>query len=128
MRYPEVLCHQCLRLEHGNLPNAEDDLYTRIVTRPNFIKDNYERNEEQNPLSWRCVPFDTGRLENGPVAVANIERMRRVVSALGLDGARATTDELKACGGWLRCTLCEPGGPEEPVKRVYDWVAAVRLL
>ncbi|OJT13061.1 hypothetical protein TRAPUB_10388 [Trametes pubescens] len=50
--------------------------------------------------------------------------MRRVVSALGLDGARATTDELKACGGWLRCTLCEPGGPEEPVKRVYDWVAA----
>lgn len=128
MRYPEVLCHQCLRIEHGDLPNPEDDLYTRIITRPNFIKDRYAVNEEQKPLSWRCVPFDTGRLENGLVAVANIERMRRVVSALGLDAARATTDELKACGGWLRCTLCEPGGPEESVKRVYDWVAAVSLL
>ncbi|OJT02100.1 hypothetical protein TRAPUB_7433 [Trametes pubescens] len=124
MRYPEVLCHPCLRLEHGNLPHAEDDLYTRIVTRPNFMDDRYERNEEQKPLPCRCVPFDAGRLKDGPVAVASIERMRRVVSALGLDGARATTDELKACGGWLRCTLCEPGGPEEPVKRVYDWVAA----
>ncbi|KAL1948567.1 hypothetical protein VTO73DRAFT_12642 [Trametes versicolor] len=124
MRYPEVLCHQCLRVEHGDFPNPEDDLYTRIVTRPNFITNKYKRNEERERLTWRCKPFSLDRLIDGPVAVAHIERMRRVVSALGLDATRATTDELKACGGWLRCTLCEPGGPEAPVKHVYDWVAA----
>ncbi|EIW53474.1 uncharacterized protein TRAVEDRAFT_74785 [Trametes versicolor FP-101664 SS1] len=124
MRYPEVLCHQCLRIEDGDFPNPEDDLYTRIVTRPNFITNKYKRNEERERLTWRCKPFSLDRLIDGPVAVAHIERMRRVVSALGLDATRATTDELKACGGWLRCALCEPGGPEAPVKHVYDWVAA----
>lgn len=130
VRYPEVLRHPCLRLrpEAGNLPIAEDDLYTRIITRPNFINEKYELNEEQKPLHRRCMPFDADRLQNGPMAIVNVDRMRRVVSGLGLDAVRTTTDELKACGGWLRCTLCEPGGPEEPVKRVYDWVAAVSFL
>lgn len=128
VRYPEVLRHPCLRLEFGNLSIAKDDLYTRIITRPNFINEEYELNEEQKPLYRRCMPFDTGRLNDGPMAIVNVDRMRRVVSGLGLDVMRTTTDELKACGGWLRCTFCEPGGPEEPVKRVYDWVAAVSFL
>lgn len=125
MRYPAILNHRCLRRARVKIPSAPDDLYSRVLMQPTTDAEWLTRytNDENPPTS--DVPFDASRLKEGRAASAAIEHMRSIVSALGLDAKRATIDELKARGGWLRCTRCEPGGSEDPVKRVYNWEAAV---
>ncbi|OJT02943.1 hypothetical protein TRAPUB_6482 [Trametes pubescens] len=123
-RYPAILDHWCLRRAMAKLPSAQDDPYSRVVMHPTMDAEWLARIANHRDTIVSDVPFDANRLKEGPAAGAAIEIMRRIVLALGLDAKRATIDELKACGGWLRCTQCEPGGSKELVRRTYDWAAA----
>ncbi|EIW59858.1 uncharacterized protein TRAVEDRAFT_47159 [Trametes versicolor FP-101664 SS1] len=131
MRYPAILNHRCLRRAQLKIPSAQDDLYSRVLMQPTTRAEwlaLYYHADDENPPPTSDVPFDASRLKEGRAASAAIEHLRRIVSALGLDAKRATIDELKACGGSLRCTnsKCEPACSKGVVKRAYDWAAAFK--
>lgn len=126
MHYPSVFGHACFRFERTVLPGAEEDDYSRSITRVDFSYD--ELAELGKEKTQRNVPFDPSTLEDGPAAGTAIQRMRGIVSALGLDPARATVDDVKSCAGWLRCVRCRRAHKRMRYVYMYDWVAAVSPL
>lgn len=127
LQYPAILSHSCLRQTKltDRIPSTEEDLYARTVMQ---LSGSAECFVSRSRAIQSAKPFNTNCLEDGPAADDTIKRIRGIVSALGLSTERATIDEVEACGRWLRCTRCERGGSEKPLRRVYDWVAAVRCI
>lgn len=126
MHYPSVLGHTCFRRTATRLPCAEEDGYARSIARIDLSYGELAELEQRNGWTQHKAPFDASFLEDGPAAGTATQVMRGIVSALGLDPGRATVDDLKACGGWLRCVQCRQS--HKSMRYVYDWVAAVSPL
>ncbi|EIW59866.1 uncharacterized protein TRAVEDRAFT_47167 [Trametes versicolor FP-101664 SS1] len=122
MHYPSVLGHTCFRRTATRLPYAEEDGYARSIARVDLSYGELAELEQRNGWTQHKAPFDASFLEDGPAAGTATQVMRGIVSALGLDPGRATVDDLKACGGWLRCVQCRQS--HKSMRYVYDWVAA----
>ncbi|KAI0718029.1 hypothetical protein C8T65DRAFT_827821 [Cerioporus squamosus] len=113
MHYPEVLGHKCLRKPPpGAWHELPDDVYGRTATHCG------SNPEEVDPETF--VPFNLGHFAPEDVDV-NVEKMAKIVDALGLTSARATVQELKACDRRLRCKKCV-AAPD--LDYVYTWEAA----
>ncbi|OJT13655.1 hypothetical protein TRAPUB_9754 [Trametes pubescens] len=122
MRYPTILAHRCYRTEDcyrsGWYPAEEflkEDLYTRTAKTLGTYAVNSEfdilaRGDNSNVRTRVSFHLDEWGSCSGAVAM-----MRRIVSAMGLDPARATFAELERCDVWLRCTTCEMEAPDEVI-------------
>lgn len=129
MQYPAILHHACLRRGRRAFPSEEDDLLARTIMRLDLTAAGIRAYERMHGAASYCdVPFDVGMLEEGPAAPAAIGRMRRIVSALGLDPACATIGELKACTSRLYCSRCHASKVHRPNVHIHDWQSAVRPL
>ncbi|KAI0358164.1 hypothetical protein OH77DRAFT_1248023 [Trametes cingulata] len=113
MRYPAILAHDChdgcFRSRRVTKERFEaDDYYTRTVKSLRWSDANFKRLYLENYPERTHVPFHTAALEERILLVkAVVERMRKIVSALGLDPMKTTFEELEACETWLRCDACE---------------------
>ncbi|EIW59896.1 uncharacterized protein TRAVEDRAFT_71787 [Trametes versicolor FP-101664 SS1] len=127
MRYPAILKHHCFTGKdcfRTTIATAaeyfEDDLYTRSVKTMDSGREWEARMRERSPtaLSVVRVPFHIRGLARAKGARDVVNRMRRIVAAVGLDPARATIRDLERCGVWLRCVVCETHKPDDVV---YAW-------
>ncbi|EIW59899.1 uncharacterized protein TRAVEDRAFT_47201 [Trametes versicolor FP-101664 SS1] len=128
MRYPAILNHSCSRIEDCYRSGwyleedfLKEDLYTRTTkTLGTYAVDHESEIPGDDETSVRtCVPFHI-RQGGGRGVVA---RMRRIVSAMGLDPARATFEELERCDVWLRCNTCETDNPNNAIL-AHSWSSA----
>ncbi len=137
MRYPVVLSHAhsfsdatCMR--GTDLKDAaafrKQDVYTRTVQSLTWRKYEFEHLDEHPewPVSVH-TPFHVGGLAKRADAGAAVKGMRRIVTALGLDPARATFDDLERCDGWLRCVTCESDEPHANIWAL-SWRSAVSVF
>ncbi|RDX50886.1 hypothetical protein OH76DRAFT_1402102 [Lentinus brumalis] len=114
MHYPEVLGHKCLRkLPLCMWDEPPDDVYWRTAS-------HYGSNPEEIDLET-FAPFNVAHFAPKDVDV-NVEKMAQIVSALGLDSARATVQDLEACDRRLRCKKCVVAPDKD---HVYTWEAAL---
>ena len=114
LHYPEVLGHKCLcKPPPGGWHDLPDDVYSRTAMHYGSDPD------EIRPETFG--PFTVAHFDPDDVDV-NVEKMARIVEALGLDPAHATVQELKACEGRLRCKKCAATSSKD---YVYTWEAAV---
>ncbi|KAI0358165.1 hypothetical protein OH77DRAFT_1248169 [Trametes cingulata] len=114
MRYPAILAHDCWKrcFRSSRVTKEEfeaDDYYTRTVKSLHWSEAMFKDLQVVKYHSERAyVPFHIAVLEEHPKGVeAAVERMRKIVSALGLDPMKTTFEELDACETWLRCEACE---------------------
>ncbi len=110
LHFPDVLARDCMRHNPPFVfPNKEppqDDRWAKIARRPSEV-----------PFNLSNFKFRTPGIHVG------VERMRDIVTVLGLDPNRATYDELQRCDARVRCLDCVKLGKED---RIYSWQAAVR--
>ncbi len=135
MRYPTIFTHDCRWLHcfrGAKLKNAEalrqEDAYTRAV---HCLKmDAHELGElEKNPdlPVYIDAPFHLRELAGDSGAAIAVEGMRRIVSALGLDPARATFDDVERADVWLCCVTCETERPNDSIWAM-PWTRAVSFF
>lgn len=136
MRYPAILAHahhhsdvSCVRGATCKDAAAfrRQDVYTRTVQSLTWRKYEFEHLDEHP--DWKVyvpTPFHLDRLVRGATAGDVVEGMRRIVTALGLDPARATFDDLEQCDVWLRCVTCEMDEPHETIW-ARSWRSAVSV-
>ncbi|KAL1940717.1 hypothetical protein VTO73DRAFT_7758 [Trametes versicolor] len=133
MRYPTIFTHDC----HFNdcfrgaiLQNAEvfhqGDTYTRTVHSLKWGEFEFGRlGEKPNYAVFVDAPFHLDELADPSKAACAMQCMRRLVSALGLDPARATFDDLDRSDVWLRCVTCETARPSATIWAM-PWTRAYR--
>ncbi|EIW59897.1 uncharacterized protein TRAVEDRAFT_20163 [Trametes versicolor FP-101664 SS1] len=122
-KYPAILYHRCFTGPREGCYNTstyavkeylKEDLYTR--TTKTLVHMIYEESLLLcgDKFLSAHIPF---KLNDGdgrnPGDVVN--RMRRIVSAVGLDPTRATFEDLDRCDVWLRCVTCETEHPKDPI-------------
>ncbi|KAI0768073.1 hypothetical protein BD413DRAFT_614734 [Trametes elegans] len=101
MQYPAILGHECCRsfiCTGRTAPEAEEDLYGDASR---DVYKSWETMETDLPSQYGYgdqAPYNVACLDDGPLATGAIERMRRIVSALGLDPLHATVDEVNQFG------------------------------
>lgn len=123
MRYPAILYHRCFTGPREGCYNTstyavkeylKEDLYTR--TTKTLVHMIYEESLMLcgNKFLTAHIPFKLNDSDGrNPGDVVN--RMRRIVSAVGLDPTRATFEDLDRCDVWLRCVTCETEHPKDPI-------------
>ncbi|KAI0640754.1 hypothetical protein C8Q79DRAFT_1078974 [Trametes meyenii] len=126
LRFPALLAHNCacrMRTQrHESEWLTQKDEYTRIAMTLGWTETESVHYEYDDSCTVR-VPFNAGALPPPETAAEGIARMRRIVSALGLDPARATPDDLDRCDLWLRCTTCETARPNDDIF-MWTWSGA----
>lgn len=131
MRYPAILKHRCNRTEdcyrsgwYTKEEFLKEDLYTRTTkTLGTYVVDSESEILAHRENVRTRVPFHMGGWGPGGA----VARMQRLVSAMGLDPARATFEELERCDMWLRCTTCETEDPNNAIF-AHSWNSAVRFF
>ncbi len=134
MRYPTILCYANSRGRSSICRIArcmsaaefyKDDMYTRTVHALGWTS--WDFKQLSAPPAWGVamhVPFHLQWMAGPAEAARAVEGMRRIVSALGLDPARATFDDLERCDLYLRCVTCETIYTDNP-PWARSWRAAV---
>lgn len=135
MRYPTIFTHDCSFsncFRGAKLKNAEafrqEETYTRTVQSLNW--GSYEHDklmERPDDAVYLDGPFHLNELASRSEAACAVQCMRRLVSALGLDPARATFDDLERGDVWLRCITCETARPKSAIWAM-SWMRAVSLF
>lgn len=135
LRYPTVIKHHCFRgdcFRHARNYTIgtffEDDVYTRTVKSLDWTEFDLKQqlqskpdNELQINVPWQ-VRATGDRDKARTVLVVDI--MRRIVSASGLDPARALLEDLEQSDVWLRCVTCETQHPHNEILAM-SWKGAV---
>ncbi|EIW59876.1 uncharacterized protein TRAVEDRAFT_47178 [Trametes versicolor FP-101664 SS1] len=136
LRYPTVIKHRCFRgdcFRHARNYTIgtffEDDVYTRTVKSLDWTEFDLKQqlqskpdNELQINSPWQ-VRATGDRDKARTVLVVDI--MRRIVSASGLDPARALLEDLEQSDVWLRCVTCETQHPHNEILAM-SWKGAFR--
>ena len=122
--YPAVLGHPCSRSMNSLslLGLGVLDVYT--LTAISLHSDGFP--------SKRIYPFALKRLgKSDKVLATSVKAMCNIVTALGLDPATATVDDLRNCEGRVCCSTCQtvsdPLYKNSLRGRVYSWEAAVSV-
>lgn len=127
MRYPAILNHHCLTgpsagCYRGSSYSVDEFLKEDVYTRTTKTLGHYADYEsmlleaaEDTPCLRTHVPFKLNRDGDGLHPGDVIARMRRIVSMVGLDPARATYGDLERCDAWFRCISCETEHDREPI-------------
>lgn len=134
MRYPNVFTHDC-RFQtcfHGACITSEafckKDTYTRTVQSLEWSWHQFKHLEKSPHLDVDiATPFHLDGLAGRAGAFSAVSSMRQIVSALGLDPARATFDDLERHDVWLRCVTCETDRPNDCIWAI-SWRDAVSLI
>ncbi|KAI0630474.1 hypothetical protein C8Q77DRAFT_1133246 [Trametes polyzona] len=118
------------RAEHARkervLSEEHCDVYTRLTKTAHWSSRELEtRDSGDTSAVWYFrKPFSLDRLTGEEwLAASVVRRMRDIVSAVGLDPARATLDDLENCDVWLRCAACEASYPDASIK-AFSWRGA----
>lgn len=135
MRYPTVLIHDCAWFNcfrGAKLKNAEafrqEETYVRTVHSLEWGAFDYSELEKKpdHPV-YIDAPFHLDGLTGPSEAACAVQSMRRIVSALGLNPARATFNDLEQSDVWLRCVTCETERPNDAIWAM-SWIYAVSLF
>lgn len=134
LRYPNVFTHDC-RFQtcfRGACITSEafheQDTYTRTVQSLEWSWHQFKHLEKSPHLDVDiATPFHLDGLAGRVGAFSAVSSMRRIVSALGLDPARATFDDLERHDVWLRCVTCETDRPNDCIWAI-SWRDAVSLI
>ncbi|KAI0630483.1 hypothetical protein C8Q77DRAFT_1133312 [Trametes polyzona] len=107
----------------------EDDPYVRTTKSLHWSTETVEAFRAQEKEShgyWSTrKPLSLENLADEKTASLIVRRMRDLVSAVGLDPARATIEDLDKCGVWLRCASCETKYPNNAI-HAFSWEGAYR--
>ncbi|KAH9851974.1 hypothetical protein C2E23DRAFT_757784 [Lenzites betulinus] len=145
LQWPDILAHQC---RHGDQSDGYascfhtagtrlevlegNDAYTyaakalnRTLDLPRYHRDYYREHK---------VPFRLSALVSSKRGRENVDRMRKIVSACGLDPASATIEELDQADMWLecQCIVCNERRPRKlkslqpPAVLAQQWRGAFR--
>ncbi|KAH9857882.1 hypothetical protein C2E23DRAFT_718879 [Lenzites betulinus] len=127
LRWPDILAHSCanrpcVRTAYAQRKDFEcDDAYTYATKAQDLYPRTITRDSEDRREKYH-VPFRLSTL--GPESDGEpVKRMHVIVSAAGLDPAKATIEDLERCDVWLRCSTCEQHFPLHNHK-VMSWRAA----
>ncbi|OJT02474.1 hypothetical protein TRAPUB_7041 [Trametes pubescens] len=114
MRYPNLLVHNCVRSVRRLREELErEDVYTRTAKTLTWSSQQWQAYEAKTQSMFAvsspfCIALPPATRVPVRAQLQRVDSMRRVVSALGLDPARATFDDLDRCHDvWLQCVTCE---------------------
>ena len=120
LRYPAVLVHACLYrdiIHHNRGTSTVSYAYTA----------SHLDMSDHDISRGHCNVQRRQEVANDPKSRCKVlERLSRIVSALGLDPARALAKDLDACPERLRCADCIKHDAK-PKNYVFGWEAAVSV-
>ena len=127
LRYPEILAHGCTRkLRPAQVKERYNGDFYALAAVSHRADPAIQQRTWDTRWDGSYGPFDLACIKDEKATKRAMGAMKAIVTALGLDPATASFEELQSCKTRLVCDKCKEAGGAKS-KFVYGWEAAVSV-